>query len=61
MTLKYKKHFIFFIIVFCHISDKVFKNGPSKICGMQSLRNLTWVILKYFVSFIGDGSAHQIC
>ena len=29
--------------------DKVFKNGPSKICGRQPLRNFTWPILKYFV------------
>ena len=25
--------------------DKVFKNGPSKICGRQPLKNVTW----YFV------------
>ena len=29
--------------------DKVFKNGPSKICGRQPLRNFTRPILKYFV------------
>ena len=28
---------------------KVFKNGPSKICGRQSLKNFTWSILEYFV------------
>ena len=40
--------------------DKIFKNGPSKICGRQPLKNLisdflkaafhkfTWSILKYF-------------
>ena len=27
---------------------KVFKNGPSKICGRQSLKNFTWSILEYF-------------
>ena len=25
----------------------VFKNGPSKICGRQPLKNLTWSILEY--------------
>ena len=29
--------------------DKVFKNGPSKICGRQPLKNFTWSILEYFV------------
>ena len=28
--------------------DKVFKNGPSKICGRQHLKNFTWSILEYF-------------
>ena len=27
---------------------KVFKNGPSEICGRQPLRNFTWSILEYF-------------
>ena len=27
---------------------KVFKNGPGKICGRQSLKNFTWSILEYF-------------
>ena len=31
------------------IWDKVFKNGLSKICGRQPLRNFTWPILEYFV------------
>ena len=26
---------------------KVFKNGPSKICGRQSLKNFTWSIVEY--------------
>ena len=30
--------------------DKVFKKGPSKICGRQPLKNFTWSILEYFVS-----------
>ena len=29
--------------------DKVFKNGPSEICGIQSLKNSAWSILEYFV------------
>ena len=29
--------------------DKVFKNGPSRICGRQFLKNFTWSILEYFV------------
>ena len=29
--------------------DKVFKNEPSKICGRQPLKNVTWSILEYFV------------
>ena len=28
---------------------KVFKNGPSKICGRQPSKNFTWSILEYFV------------
>ena len=30
------------------IRVKVFKDGPSKICGRQPLKNLTWSILEYF-------------
>ena len=29
--------------------DKVSKNGPSKTCGRQLLKNFTWSILEYFV------------
>ena len=32
--------------------DKVFKNGPSKICGGQLLKNFTWTILEYFVPIV---------
>ena len=32
--------------------DKVFKNGPSKICGRELLKNFTWSILKYFISCV---------
>ena len=32
--------------------DKVFKNGPIKICGGQPLKNFTWSILEYFVPHI---------
>ena len=31
------------------IWDKLFKNGPSKICGRQPLKNFTWSIPEYFV------------
>ena len=34
--------------------DKIFKNGPSNICGRQPLKNFTWSILEYFVSNDGD-------
>ena len=33
------------------IRDKVFKNGPTKICRRQPLKNFTWSILEYFVSY----------
>ena len=39
------------LILICFIWDRVFKNGPSKICGRQPLRNFTWSILEYFVSY----------
>ena len=29
------------------IWDKVFKNGPSKICGRQPLKRFSWSILEY--------------
>ena len=29
--------------------EKAFKNGPSKICGRELLKNFTWSILEYFV------------
>ena len=32
---------------------KVFKCGPSKICG-QPLKNFTWSILEYFAPIIDD-------
>ena len=31
---------------------KVFKNGPSKICGRQPLKIFTWSILEYFVPYV---------
>ena len=34
------------------IWDKLFKNGPSRICGRQPLKNFTWSILEYFVTYI---------
>ena len=36
ILLKLKGH----IESFVQIWDKVFKNGPSKICGIQRLKNL---------------------
>ena len=27
--------------------EKVFKNGPSKICGRQPLKIFTWSVLEY--------------
>ena len=38
ILLKLKGH----IESFVRIWDKVFKNGPSKICGIQRLKNLNW-------------------
>ena len=38
--------------------DKVFKNEPSKICGRQPLKNLTWSIFYYFVPF--DGAKRKL-
>ena len=35
-----------------YLRDKVFKNGPSKICGRQPLKNFTWFILEYLDPFI---------
>ena len=37
---------------FHNIWDKVFKNGPTKICGRQSLKNFAWSILEYSVPFL---------
>ena len=35
----------------CFIWDKVFKSGPSKVCGRQSLKNLKeYGLLKYIIS-----------
>ena len=31
--------------------DKPFKNGPSKICGRQALKNFTWSILEYLNTY----------
>ena len=66
-------HFLWFFILMSvelkgwFIWDKVFKNGPRKICGRQPLRNLKgydllkqrsfsttfpWSILEYFVPYI---------
>ena len=34
------------------ILDKVFKNGPSKICGRQLLKSLKWYGLNIFLSIL---------
>ena len=34
-----------------HEHPKVFKNGPSEICGRQPLKNFTWPILEYVVPY----------
>ena len=33
---------------------KLFKNGPSKICGRQPLKNFTWYILEYLDPYDHD-------
>ena len=33
------------------LCDKIFKNGPSKICGRQPLKNLKWYGLPIFHKF----------
>ena len=35
-----------------HIWDKVLKNGTSKICERQLLKNLTWPILEHFIPYM---------
>ena len=39
--------------------DKVFKNGPSKICGRQSFTNFTWSIFECFVPNVVSISLSQ--
>ena len=34
-----------------YIWDKVFKSGPSKICGRQTFKNFTWSTLEYLNSY----------
>ena len=51
----YYKHLgedIFSTILRLWIWDKVFKSGPSKICGRQSLKIFPWSNLEYFVPFV---------
>ena len=43
-----------------NIWDKLLKNGPSKICGRQPLKNFTWSILEYFVSYKGHLKLHVL-
>ena len=37
---------------FAIIWNKLFNNGPGKICGRQPLKNFTWSIPEYFVPFV---------
>ena len=38
--------------------DKIFKNGLSKTCGRQPLKNFIWSILEYFVP---NGTKAEVC
>ena len=54
------------MVALSDIWHKVFKNGPSKICGRQPLNNFTWSVLEYFVSFVVDcpsifTASQQLC
>ena len=46
----YRSNFKLEIIIW----NKVFMNGPSKICGTQPLKNFIWSILEYFIPCISD-------
>lgn len=40
------------LMILCKdIWDKVFTDGPTRICGAQPLKNFTWSILEHLVSF----------
>ena len=39
---------------------KVFKNGPNKICGSQTLTKITWPILEYLDSFVSRTNFVQL-
>ena len=43
------------------IWDKVFKNGPSKICGKQPLKNFTWSILECFAANVHQLTPRKLC
>ena len=49
-TLPFRYHYDDLISIWV----KVFKNGPSKICGRQTLKNFNWSILEYFDPFKGQ-------
>ena len=38
--------------------DKILKNGLSKTCGRQPLKNFIWSILAYFVP---NGTKAEVC
>ena len=46
------------------ICDKVFKNGPSKVCGRQPLKTFTRTILEYFARYnpnLVQSCVQEIC
>ena len=48
------------LMILCKdIWDKVFKNGPTRICGTQPLKNFTWSILECFVPYFLAHSASK--
>ena len=50
MTLNIQNGSAYFVIALI-IWDKLFKSGPSKICGGHPLKKFTWSTLEYFVPF----------
>ena len=40
---------------------KVFKNGPSKICGRQPLKHFRWSILEYLDPYISRNKQFYLC
>ena len=53
----YLKFIIVVISIAPNAQDKVFKNGPSKICGKQALKNLINQFLKFSFNPLYKGSS----